>query len=201
VTSGPIVRLESWDTGRATRIAANVLILGLWLWLYRSVFDYLAIIFSRNDFRINQVLLVGVIGLIVWQVRRHGLGVTLDAAPRLFVPGLVLALGGSTLYLLADRFLDVNTLSASLFGLASYGLLGLWMRPGRWREGFPATLLLVGTLPFGEHMQTFVGYPMRILTATIVRDSLAAATPPPSGSTRSWRWRTASRTSIYPAAR
>jgi exosortase O len=175
MTSRHMVKLKNWDVDRAASIAANVLTFGLWLWLYRSVFDYLAIIFSRNDFRTNQVLLVGVIGLIVWQVRRHGFGVTLDTAPRLFVPGLALALGGSTLYLLAERFLDVNTLSASLFGLASYGLLGLWMRPGRWREGLPAALLLVGTLPFGEHMQTFVGYPMRILTATIVQDGLAAA--------------------------
>jgi exosortase O len=30
-------------------------------------------------------------------------------------------------------------------------------------------------LPFGEHLQTFVGYPMRILTAQLVRDGLLAA--------------------------
>ncbi|MCP4534181.1 MAG: hypothetical protein GY831_23525, partial [Delftia sp.] len=59
-------------------------------------------------------------------------------------------------------------------GLASYGLLGLWMQPRRWRQGLPAVLLLIGCLPFGEHMQTFVGYPLRILTAAIVRDGLSA---------------------------
>lgn len=170
-----MVKLKSQDVNRAIRIGANGLILGLWLWLYRPVFDYLGIIFSRNDFRTNQVMLVGVIGLIVWQARRRAVEVTLDAAPHLFVPGLALALGGSALYLLAERFLDVNTLSASLFGLATYGLLGMWMPPRRWRTGLPAALLLVGTLPFGEHMETFIGYPMRILTATVVRDGLAAA--------------------------
>jgi exosortase O len=36
-------------------------------------------------------------------------------------------------------------------------------------------LLLIGVLPFGDHLQTFVGYPMRIATAGIVRDGLAAA--------------------------
>lgn len=159
---------------RLGRAGASGLILGLWLWLYRSVFDYLAIIFSRNDFRTNQVMLIGVIALIVWRVRRRP-AISLDAAPQLFVPGLALALGGSALYLLVERFLDVNTLSASLFGLASYGLLGLWMPPCRWRTGLPAAILLVGTLPFGEHMQTFIGYPMRIVTATLVRDGLAAA--------------------------
>jgi exosortase O len=88
---------------------------------------------------------------------------------------LFLTLGSSALYLAVERFLDINTLSASLFGLASYGLLGLWLLPLRWRQGLPAVLLLIGALPFGDHMQTFIGYPMRILTAAIVRDGLAAA--------------------------
>ena len=70
--------------------------------------------------------------------------------------------------------MDINTLSASLFGLAFYGLLGLWLEPRRWRQGLPAALLLIGTLPFGEHLQTFVGYPVRLLTAALVRDGLGA---------------------------
>ncbi|MCZ7572164.1 MAG: archaeosortase/exosortase family protein [Ardenticatenaceae bacterium] len=157
------------------RLGANALVLALLLWLYRPVFDYLAIIFSREDFRTNQLVLLGVIVLIAVQVRKGGLRPRFDVAPQHAAPVLLLALGGSLLYLTVERFLDVNTISASLFGLASYGLLGLWMRPQRWRQGLPAALLTVGALPFGKHMQTFVGYPMRILTAAIVRDGLAAA--------------------------
>jgi exosortase/archaeosortase family protein len=47
------------------------------------------------------------------------------------------------------------------------------MQPHRWRQGLPAALLLIGALPFGEHMDTFVGYPVRLVTARIVRDGLA----------------------------
>jgi exosortase O len=160
---------------RAMRMGANAVIIGLWLWLYRPVFDYLAIIFSREDFRTNQIVLLGVIALIAIQTRKGHLRPRFDAAPQLSYSALILALGGSVLYLAVERFLDINTVSASLFGLASYGLLGLWMQPRHWRQGLPAALLLIGALPFGEHMQTFIGYPMRILTATIVRDGLAAA--------------------------
>lgn len=160
---------------RAMRMGANAVIISLWLWLYRPVFDYLAIIFSREDFRTNQLVLLGVIVLIAIQIRKGHLRPRFDAAPQLSYPALILALGGSALYLAVERFLDINTVSASLFGLASYGLLGLWMQPRRWRQGLPAVLLLIGTLPFGEHMQTFIGYPMRILTAAIVRDGLSAA--------------------------
>lgn len=166
---------------RLTRTGMNIVILGLWLWLYRPVFDYFSIIFSREDFRTNQWALVGVIGLIAWQARRERLCPRPDAAPRLLAPALMLALGGSALYLIVERFLDINTLAATLFGLASYGLIGLWMEPRRWKQGLPAALLLIGVLPFGDHLQTFIGYPMRILTAAIVRDGLSAAGIPSIG--------------------
>jgi exosortase O len=166
---------------RAVHLLANAVIVGPWLWLYRSVFDYLAVIFSRDDFRTNQIVLVGVVVLIVVRMHKEFARPRLDASPQLHLPALALALGGSALYLLVERFLDINTVSASLFGLASYGLLGLWMEPRRWREGLLAALLLVGTLPFGEHMQTFIGYPMRLLTAAIVRDGLAGVGVPSVG--------------------
>lgn len=166
---------------RAARIGLNAVLAGLWLWLYRAIFGYLGVIFSREDFRTNQVVLLGVIVLIVIQIRQGHVRFRLDALPHLHRPALGLALVGSILYLGVERYLDVNTLAASLFGLASYGLLGLWLQPSQWRKGLPAALLLIGALPFGEHMQTFIGYPLRILTAAIVRDGLAAAGVAPIG--------------------
>lgn len=160
---------------RVARIVANALLVGLWLWLFRSVFDYFAIIFTREDFRTNQIVLVGVIVLCVLQARKEKWTLAFDALPRMFAPALVLVLGGSVSFLLVERFLDINTISASLFGLASYGLLGLWTSPQRWREGLPAAWLIIGVLPFGDHMQTFIGYPMRIFIASIIRDGLGAA--------------------------
>ena len=162
-------------TSEWIQLAFNGLIAGVWLWLYWPLTGYLGIIFSREDFRTNQIILVGVVILIAMQVHKTGLQLRPDAPPQLRPLPLALALGGSALYLLVERFLDVNTLAASLFGVASYGLLGLWLSPKRWRQGLPAALLLIGTLPFGAHLQTFVGYPMRIATAALVRDGLAAA--------------------------
>jgi exosortase O len=156
------------------QLGLNLAIVATWFWLYWPLYDYLTIIFSREDFRTNQLLLLGIVALIAQRIYQAGVRPRFDAAPRLTPLPLTLALGGSLLYLLAERFLNVNTLSTTLFGLASYGLLGLWLSPARWRQGLPAALLLIGTLPFGDHLQTFVGYPLRILTAAIVRDGLAA---------------------------
>jgi exosortase O len=159
---------------RLGRTTLNAVLLALWAWLYWAVFGYLKVIFSREEFRTNQFVLAIVLVLIFVQFRQQRIRPRFDALPQIYLPGLAFALGGSVLYLLAERFLDINTLSATLFGLASYGLLGLWMSPRRWQEGLPAALLLIGTLPFGDHLQTFVGYPMRIATATIVQNALQA---------------------------
>jgi exosortase O len=153
----------------------NAILIGLWFWLYAPLFSYLSIIFSREDFRTNQLILIGVIVLIGLRVRAGGIGWRLNSRPHLYWPAFSLAIGGSLLYLGVERFLDINTISASLFVLASYGLAGLWLAPTLWWQGLPVAFLLTGTLPFGDHLQTFVGYPMRIITATIVRDGLAGA--------------------------
>jgi exosortase O len=155
------------------RMVFNAVLLLVWAWLYHPVYSYLGTIFTRQEFRINQFLLLAVIVLIVLQFRKGNYKPRFGVLPQLYAPALLFALGGSIFFLIVERFLDINTLSASLFGLATYGLLGLWLRPRLWRQGIPAALLLIGALPFGEHMQTFVGYPVRILTATIIRDGLS----------------------------
>jgi exosortase O len=159
---------------RLGRVAVNLSILALWAWLYWAVFGYFRIIFSSEEFRTNQVILAIVLILLFVQFRKERWRPRLDTLPQIFWPGLTMVLVGSVLYLLAERFLDINTLSASLFGMATYGLIGLWMSPRRWLAGLPAALLLIGTLPFGEHLQTFVGYPMRIATARILQEGFHA---------------------------
>ncbi len=159
---------------QALKISSNFALVFIWIWLYRPVFQYLGILFSREEFRTNQILLVGVAGLAVFQSRRLSLRPHLDAKPQLYLPALGLAIGASLAYLASEKFLDINTLAAFLFGLATYGLLGLWMSPARWRQGFPAMLLVVGLLPFGEHLETFAGYPLRTFTAGLARAGLAS---------------------------
>ncbi len=159
----------------AAQTAINLILISLWLWLYHPLFNYITTIFSREDFRTNQLVLLGVAILIAMQVRSGHLRPNLATAPQLYRPALLLALGSGLLFLLAERFLNINTLSASLFALGGYGLLGLWLPPHRWRQGIPAALLLAGALPFGDHLQTFVGYPLRIFTAALVGRGLAQA--------------------------
>jgi exosortase O len=159
---------------RPGQLTANLTLIALWLFLFRPIYPYLGTIFTRQEFRLNQFALAGVIGLLIYQGRKNGLGLHFRTPPALHPAALAMLLGSSAAFVLAERLVDINTLSASLFGLAFYGLLGLWLEPRRWKQGLPAALLLIATLPFGEHLQTFVGYPVRLLTAALVQDGLGA---------------------------
>jgi exosortase O len=156
----------------APQLILNVAILAAWLWLFRAMFDYLGVIAAREDFRTNQLILLGVGALVVYQIRRGQWQLQMHAAPRPYRLPLALVFGGSLAYLAVERWLDINTLAAVFFGVASYGLLGLYLAPSSWRQGLPAALLVIGVLPFGEHMQTFIGYPMRLVSAEIVRQGM-----------------------------
>ena len=158
-------------------------IITLWLWLYWPVLKYLGVIFTHQDFGVNQaalalVVLLLAIRLPVWS-RVEWRGRFQRPWPALVMRSNRLALGivfgGSLVYLLVGRIYEINSLSAALFALSTYGLLGLWLPEAIWRAGRLPALLLALTLPFGDHLQTFVGYPARLLTAAIVRDGLAAA--------------------------
>ncbi len=155
------------------RLAANLSLLLLWAVLYRPVYPYLATIFTRQEFRTNQIAMLAVLVLIASQVRRGHLRFSPLKLPQAHLPGLLLLTICSAAFVVAERYLDINTLSATLFGLATYGFLGLWMEPIRWRQGLPAALLLIGVLPFGEHMETFIGFPLRLATARSVSSGLA----------------------------
>lgn len=161
-------------------VLGAVLILALWLVLFKSLFPFLSVILAREDFRTNQLLLLAIFGLIArrawsaWRARVPEAGLILPwPAPR---PVPLALLGVGVLgFLIERRFFDVNMLGATLFALASYGLLGLWLAPRDWRAGLPAALMLTALLPFGDFLQTFIGYPMRIATAEIIRATLQHA--------------------------
>ncbi|MCP4427447.1 MAG: hypothetical protein GY803_23405, partial [Chloroflexi bacterium] len=61
-----------------TQAAGNTAVLILWLWLYWPIFGYLSVIFSREDFRANQILLLGVLFLIAAQARKGDFKLRLD---------------------------------------------------------------------------------------------------------------------------
>ncbi len=153
----------------------NLVLVGAWLYLFQPIFPYLKIIATRHDFRTNQIVLVGVVALLIIRTLDSGQRPDLSIFPQLVTLPLVLIMSSIVGFLLSERLLDVHTISATFFGIGTYGLFGLWLLPHRWKAGLPAALLLIAVLPFGAHMQTFIGYPVRLYTARVVETLLSAA--------------------------
>jgi hypothetical protein len=61
---------------------ASALVVGAWLWLFRGVFDYLGVVFTREDFRTSQLVLVTGIVLLVARARHERWRLSRDGWPR-----------------------------------------------------------------------------------------------------------------------
>ena len=96
------------------RITANITLLFIWFWFYRPVYSYLRVIFTREEFRSNQVVLLLDKYSIFFAKRRAPFRPRFNELPQLYFPALALVLIGSILFLVNERFLDINTLSASI---------------------------------------------------------------------------------------
>jgi exosortase O len=153
---------------------ANILLLGAWVALYQPAIVWLADVFARPELRLNQLMIGGVLLMVGAEIRGGRLRPSLSAPIREEPLPLAIALCGSLAFLAAERLADFNILSALAFGCATYGLLGLWMSPPRWRSGLAPAALAIGALPFDIHLQVFVGYPLRVFTANVTSAGLHA---------------------------
>lgn len=157
----------------AARLAGNLLLVGAWLVLSRPTLAWLARTFADEASRTNGVLLaVAMVVLLVraaptirWNV--------LASPPRARLMPL-LVLGGGGLAQAMKAFLwDLNLVAAMAFIVGSHGLVGLYLPAARWRRGVVAVLAIVALLPFGPHLDAFLGFPARSATAHLVHATLA----------------------------
>jgi len=118
--TGKKLSKPGWDKpylGALAQICANAAILASWLWLFRAVYPYLGTIFTRQEFRTNQVVLLAALALIIMQVRRGDLRLQPASRPRPYMPALAMALGGAARFILTDHNMDNNKLSTTLIRL------------------------------------------------------------------------------------
>ena len=162
--------------------AANLAIAVLWLWLFAPVLAHLGRIYVRQDMSVSLLALLAIVAVLIWRARGwRPRGLDWTRSPRLRPAPALLALSAALGYLVVARFLDIHILEDALFGLGSYGLAGLWMGRPAWRRGWPVLLLVVATLPFGYHLDTFVGYPLRVWTAGVASSLLGGRLPAGGG--------------------
>lgn len=140
------------------------LILALWFALHYSVILWIIESFSEsaNRFSFLVALLLAVILIYKNRKKRIVLQLQFQTLPViLFVISIVA-------FLLAEYFIDIHILSAFIFGIGGYALLGFYLPKHTWRQNLLLAILFIQTLPFGNHIETYIGFPMRMFTAEIV---------------------------------
>ncbi len=83
---------------------------------------------------------------------------------------------------LAGIFFIRTQASIRIFGFSSalillYGLLNPLLGDRTWRQGIFPFLLLLMTLPFGRHIDVFIGYPLRMAMVSVVNTTLLPLFP------------------------
>jgi exosortase O len=158
----------------------SALFVAAWLRLGLHTMGWIARSFASETERTGRVLLLAALALVLVSARSHGprLARALLDGPRLRPLPLIVLLACTAGLLGRERLFHLNILSAVFFGLGSWAFAGLYLPSSAFRRTLPLALLLVALLPFGTHLDVFVGFPARVATARIVAACLSAVGVP-----------------------
>jgi len=140
-----------------------------WLWALGPSLVWTARTLSRPEHHAN-ALILGAGGAIV--ALRYTRGQRLGPITPRALPLLVATLGLLS-FLWLERHVDISLLSASAAFFTLYGLLGLFVSPGRWRRARAGLLLAIAALPLAEQAHHYAGFALRLLTAKVVAAQLS----------------------------
>ena len=139
----------------ATGIASIILFWPVFNWLSdKSALEYSSL---------HLAALTGLTGLSIQ--RLHGYGISPFHFPRLDCPAMLLWIPAVGFYLFNEANIGIHILSGTLFVLYLYGLAGHFLDTDLWRSMLLPMLLLILILPFEQHLDVFLGFPLRLLSA------------------------------------
>lgn len=131
-------------------------------WLYQSLY--------ATEYRLHSILLVGFLVFLGIRGLNRKNWIRRFQLARL---PLAVFLGGIIGFFVSEKLLDADIISCFFAGLAIYGLIGFISEAHRWQAAFPLVLLFFACLPFSYHIETFLGFPLRVVSAKIAGNLLA----------------------------
>jgi exosortase O len=78
------------------------------------------------------------------------------------------------IFLLNEQFIAINIFSAVCALIALYALLSFFIEQTIWKKGLLFMLLAILFLPFGDYLDVFMGFPLRLMSAQAASDLLVA---------------------------
>ena len=122
---------------------------------------------------LNLIVLGIVVTVLLVQLWRHNFLQLEPVTPRLSLYPLCLMLGGEIGAIVLRWFINIPQLILLCFILGSYGLLGLFIADATWRKGLTIATITACVIPFATAFNSGLGFPVRVLTAHAVANTLS----------------------------
>jgi exosortase O len=122
------------------------------------------LIFGVNP--LNLIAFLGIFVLFLFKLKGWFYSIVkIQERPILPILSMFLAL---VCYIYIDYLYGIETFKSVFFLFFLFGFVGLWVRRKDWLSASLPVLLLLILLPFGSLLDTYVGFPLRMGTATLV---------------------------------
>ena len=122
---------------------------------------------------VNLIVLGIVVTVLLIQLWRNDFLKLESVTPRLSLYPLCLMLGGEIGAIFLKWFINIPQLTLFCFILGSYGLLGLFIADSTWRKGLTIATITACVIPFSTAFNSGLGFPVRVLTAHAVANTLS----------------------------
>lgn len=146
------------------------LLLVLSIWLFSPSFGWIFAQLIQPEHRFSQIVVLLLTAFVIFQL--------IFATPKfifqftinpLAAVGLVVA---GSIFLLNEYYISINIFSASCAIIASYALLGFFIDHHAWKKGILYAVIFILFLPFGDYLDVFLGFPLRLASAQAASDLL-----------------------------
>ncbi|MCP4133104.1 MAG: exosortase O [bacterium] len=177
-------KINSIENALTRYRAGDALLWLLFLVLFAPTIQWFLKSFSYSANRLSHGTFAVILGILIYKIwkyrtRQKELPERTAAAQtggtRLPLAGFIFSVSA---YLVVEYVLHINMFSAVFFGSALYCLLGFYLPEQTWKKGLIPTILLIQTLPFGNYLDTYLGFPLRIFSAGMVEQVLGAMNIP-----------------------
>ena len=136
---------------------------GLFVVLFFSPLKWIFHSLYAPEYRLHSILLIGFVVFLLLKKRGQEVfnNLKIQAAP------LVVFLVGLAGFITTQKFLDIDVISCFFFGLSIYGFFGFLVDFKKWKDSSAFVLLFFACLPLSYHIETFLGFPLRLISAKI----------------------------------
>ncbi len=162
----------SQPTFKQKNYIQTILLITVWIlgntWTFGWFFQ------SLRDASLLNIIILGIVVIVLSiQLFCQGLLKIESTIPRFSLYPLILMLGGEIGAILLKWCLSIPQLILLCFILGSYGLLGLFITSHTWQKGLTVAIILACVIPFSIAFNSGLGFPVRVLTAHTVAQTLS----------------------------